>query len=300
MSYAQNSIADTVTPKGSCWRNPSLLQCMILLILIASIYHNILSALVAEWWRDPNFSHGFFVPLFSLFVVWRKRKRLAELSLTPSWLGLLVIAGALIVLIVGVLGAELFLSRSSLVLLLAALIIYFAGWRHFQALLFPVAVLFLMIPIPVIIFNQIAFPLQLLASRLATSFLDTLGVPVLREGNVIQLRTMSLQVAEACSGIRSLVTLTALAVIYAYFVETRNLWRVALVIAAIPIAVVANALRIMGTGLLVEYWDPQKADGFFHSFSGWIIFMLSLAMLAALHGIFKLLGGWSVQTPEAT
>lgn len=298
-TYAQDH-ALVATPSEKSWeRHAWLLQAFVLLALIGFLYHSILAALVLDWWNDPNFSHGFVIPVFSLFVVWQQRKRLAALPVAPSWLGLAVIAGALIVLIVGNLGAELFLSRSSFVLLLAGMIIYFAGWRHFQALLFPWGVLFLMIPIPVIIFNEIAFPLQFLASQLATWLLSVLGVPVLREGNVIHLPVMSLEVVEACSGIRSLVSLTALAVIYAYFVEARNLWRAALVIAAIPIAVAANGLRIMGTGLVVQYWDPQKGEGFFHTFSGWIIFVLSLAMLFAVHWVLKILRRRSVRTKEA-
>jgi exosortase len=276
-----------------------LIQGFVLLLLLGFLYQSILAKLVMNWWNNPDFSHGFVIPLFSFFVVWQQRKRLEKLPLAPSSFGLLVIAGALLVLIVGVLGAELFLSRSSLVLLLAGVIIYFAGWRYFRALLFPWAVLFLMIPIPVIVFNQIAFPLQFLASQLATGLLSVLGVPVLREGNVIHLPVMSLEVVEACSGIRSLVSLTALAVIYGYFVESRNLWRVILVVAAIPIAVVANGLRIMGTGLVVQYWDPQKGEGFFHTFSGWIIFVLSLAMLFALRWTFRTLRTWSVRVKEA-
>ena len=298
-TYAQDH-ALVAAPSEKSWeRHAWLLQAFVLLGLIGFLYHSILAALVLDWWNDPNFSHGFVIPVFSLCVVWQQRKRLAALPVAPSWLGLAVIAGALIVLIVGNLGAELFLSRSSLVLLLAGMIIYFAGWRHFQALLFPWGVLFLMIPIPVIIFNEIAFPLQFLASQLATWLLSVLGVPVLREGNVIHLPVMSLEVVEACSGIRSLVSLSALAVIYAYFVEARNLWRAALVIAAIPIAVAANGLRIMGTGLVVQYWDPQKGEGFFHTFSGWIIFVLSLAMLFAVHGALKILRGRSVKKKEA-
>ncbi len=194
-----------------------------------------------------------------------------------------MIAGSLCMLIAGVLGAELFSSRCSLVFLLGGLVIHFFGWRVFRAVLFPWAVLFLMIPIPAIIFNEIAFPLQLLASRLATALLSALGVPVLREGNVIQLPVMSLEVAEACSGIRSLVSLTTLAVIYGYFLEKRVGRRVWMVIFAVPIAVAANALRVMGTGLVAQYWDPHKAEGFFHEFSGWIIFILSLAMLLLAH-----------------
>jgi exosortase len=142
-----------------------------------------------------------------------------------------------------------------------------------------------MIPIPVIIFNQVAFPLQFLAARLAGSLLPLAGVPVLRDGNIIQLPTMSLEVAQACSGIRSLMSLGALAVIFGYFAETRNTPRVLLALAAIPIAVVANALRIVGTGLAGYFWDPDKAEGFFHEFSGWVIFVISLAMLYSIHAI---------------
>lgn len=276
-----------------------MVQVLLLLPLIVFLYHSILAQLVGNWWNDANYSHGFLIPLFSLVVAWQQKKKLLTMPLAPSSLGLAIIGGALIALIVGVMGAELLLSRSSLVLLLAGMIVYFAGWRHFRAVLFPWAVLFLMIPIPVIIFNEIAFPLQFLASRLATSLLSISGVPVLREGNIIHLSAMSLEVVDACSGIRSLVSLTSLAVIYAYFMEPRNLWRGALTLAAIPVAVVANALRIMGTGLMVQYWDPEKAEGFFHMFSGWIIFISSLAMLYLLHCGFKIIQGQQVRAREA-
>ncbi len=274
-------------------------QAVILAAIVLFLYHGILSALVINWWTDPNFSHGFFLPLFSAFIVWKERKKLASVPLQPSRIGLVVIFSSLLVLIVGVLGAELFLSRSSLVFLLAGLIIYFAGWSHFRLLVFPWAVLFLMIPIPVVIYNQIAFPLQFLASRMATSLLGLFGVPVLREGNVLNLPTMSLEVVEACSGIRSLISLATLAVIYGYFMEPRYTIRLILALAAIPIAVAANGLRIMGTGMLGEYWSPDMAEGFFHTFSGWIIFLLSLAMLFLLHGAFNAVVRWSASKREA-
>src|SRR5207237_10326972 len=168
------------------------------------------------------------------------------------------------VLVIGVLGAELFLSRISLLLLIAGLIVYFRGWQFFRAILFPWAFLVLMIPIPAIVFNQITFPLQLLASRVAAGVLPWAGVPVLREGNVIMLPDMALEVAEACSGIRSLLSLATLAIIYGYLLEPRKMIRVLLAMAAVPVAVAANSLRIVGTGLLIQYWDPDKAEGFFH------------------------------------
>lgn len=270
-------------------------QSALLLGLLIYLYYGIVAALVGDWWNDPNFSHGFFVPLFSGFVIWQRRKQLAATPIRPHWFGLVVIAGALCVLIVGVLGAELFLSRTSLIFLFAGIVIYFCGWQWFREVLFPWAVLFLMVPIPVIVFNNVTLPLQFMASKLATGMLDGLGVPVIREGNVITLPAMKLEVVEACSGIRSLVSLVTLAVIYGYFAESKTSRRVLLILAAVPVAVLANGVRIMGTGLLGQYWDPDKAQGFFHEFSGWVIFVLALLMLLGLHRLFTLVGPKKVQ-----
>jgi len=262
-------------------------KAVVLLGLIGWLYASILGRLVGQWWNDPNFSHGFFVPAFALFVLWQDRSRLASLPRAPSLWGLLILVMALCVLVVGVLGAELFLSRVSLLLLIAGLVVLFLGWNYLRAVLFPLAFLILMIPIPAIIFNQITFPLQILASKVAATVLPLAGVPVLREGNVINLPTMPLEVAEACSGIRSLLSLATLAIIYGYLMETRNSVRVVLTLASVPIAVAANSSRIVGTGLLVQYWDPSKAEGFFHAFSGWLIFVISLVMLFLLHQVIR-------------
>ena len=146
-----------------------------------------------------------------------------------------------------------------------------------------------MIPIPAIIFNQITFPLQILASKVATGVLQLIGIPALRDGNIIQIPAMALEVAEACSGIRSLLSLVTLAIMYGYLMETSVFVRVVLALGSIPIAVAANSLRIVGTGLVVQFWDPEKAEGFFHAFSGWLIFVLSLSMLFALHKLLRAL-----------
>src|SRR6266851_300272 len=262
---------------------PSWWQAVVIGALLLWLYYPILAHLVGQWWNDPNFSHGFFVPLFSAFVIWQERSRLTTLTLKPSWWGLPFLGLGLCVLVVGQMGAELFLSRLSLLIVLGGLIVLFLGWNHLRALLFPLAFLVLMIPIPAIVFNQITFPLQLLASKVASTTLPWMGVPVLREGNVIVLPAMALEVAEACSGIRSLMSLTTLAVIYGYLMERKVGVRVLLAVASVPIAVAANSFRIVGTGLLVQYWDPEKAQGFFHEFSGWLIFVVSLLMLYLLH-----------------
>jgi exosortase len=253
------------------------------------LYWPTLVHLLAQWWQDPNFSHGFLVPVFSGFIVWQQRGELVRLQPEPAWSGVGVIALGLCILILGQMGAELFLSRLSLLIVLAGLIALFFGWNFFRALLFPWAFLLLMIPIPAIVFNQITFPLQLLASRVSSAILPLLGVPVLREGNVIHLPFIALEVAEACSGIRSLISLLTLAIIYGYLLEKRVWVRCLLAVASVPIAVAANSVRIIGTGLLVQYWDPEKAEGYFHLSWGWIIFVVSLAMLYALHGLIRVI-----------
>jgi exosortase len=265
------------------------LQLGLLAVLSLWLYWSTLSRLLGQWWHDPNFSHGFFVPLFSIFVVWTERSRFSSLLPQPSWSGLALLCSAVFLLIVGQMGAELFLARSSILLLLGGIVVLFFGWPTLRALIFPWAFLLLMIPIPTILLNQITFPLQILASKVAAGVLPLLGVPILREGNVINLPSMALEVAEACSGIRSLMSLVTLAIIYGYLMEKRLWVRILLACASVPIAVIANSVRIIGTGLLVQYWDPAMAEGYFHASWGWIIFVVSLVMLYAFHRLLTLI-----------
>ncbi|MGH9560816.1 MAG: exosortase A [Terracidiphilus sp.] len=256
--------------------------------LVAAAYLRVLLKLVSDWWAFPDFSHGFLIPPFAAYVVWRKRKVLANIPVAPSWTGVALVAFGLLVLLLGVYGSELFLSRISLVLVLAGLVLGFGGRTMLKETRFALFVLLLAIPIPAIIYTQITFPLQILASKLASALLPLFGVPVLREGNVIQLPAMSLEVAEACSGIRSLMSLLTLAILYGYFLERSTWRRVALAVGSVPIAIAANAVRLLGTGLSVQYWDPDKAMGFFHEFSGWVMFLVSLSCLIAVDQTF----GW--------
>ncbi|MGH9444596.1 MAG: exosortase [Terriglobia bacterium] len=260
---------------------------LVLAVVLAILYGHILSRLVGQWWTDPNFSHGFFVPAFSAFLIWKDRGRLAKLEAIPAWSGLVVIAFGLGALVLGIFGAELYLSRSSFLFILAGLVIYFLGWKYFRAVFFPWIFLFLMIPPPALVMNHITIPLQFTASDLATWFLRLVGVPVLQNGNIIQLPNMALDVVEACSGIRSLISLGVLAIIYGYLLESNNAIRVMLAAAAVPIAVLANGLRIMGTGITGLYWEPSKAQGFFHEFSGWMIFVVALITLYVVHQILR-------------
>jgi exosortase len=265
----------------------TLASALIFALLIV-LYHQVLWKLLIDWWEIPDVSHGFLVPPFAAYLVWAKRKTLRQVKISPTWSGVAVVAVGLVVLLLGIYGAELFLSRISLVIVLTGLTLSFGGSRLLAELRFVILVLLLAIPIPAIIFNQITFPLQVLASKSAAALLPLFGVPVLREGNVIALPLMKLEVAEACSGIRSLMSLFTVSVFYGYFLEKSVLRRTVLALASVPIAIAANSLRILGTGLCVQYWDPDKAVGFFHEFSGWVMFMVSLACLFVVHRVMSL------------
>jgi len=267
-------------------------QAVALLLLVAWLYASILAHLFLQWvgpHSDPNFEHGIFVPIFALFVLWQDRKKLKAIASIPSWAGLPLVVLSLLMLVLGELGAELFSSRVSLLILFAGLIILFQGWTFFRAVLFPLAFLILMIPIPNLIISQITFPLQLLAARLSTALLELANVPVLRKGNTIYLASMPLDIVEACSGIRSLLSLVTLSIIYGYLMETRTWVRVLLVCSAVPIAVAANNFRIFGTGLLVQYGYADEAEGFYHALGGVLIFAVALIMLFAVHRVISLI-----------
>ena len=272
---------------GGQWGRPFWIQAVTLLVATGLLYSTVLARLAADWWNDPESSHGPVVPLFSLFVIWHAQKKWQPLPVRPAWFGLVIVLGSLALLVTGVLGVEFFLARSSFVFMLAGLIVFFLGWDYFRAFLFPWAFLFLMIPIPAIIFNHITFPLQLLATNFSATALQLIGIPVLQEGNVIQMARTTLEVAEACSGIRSLLTLVTLAIIYGYFLETRLSRRIIFALAAIPIAVLANGLRVFGTGVLAQYWSPEAAQGFFHTFSGWLIFVIAMFLLFSVDNLLK-------------
>jgi exosortase len=281
MAYSPQveTLADPAARPRMRWR---MCQYGLLVVLLGWLYLPILSRLAAQWYNDPNYSHGFLVPVFSMWVLWRDRSRLSKVTPKLSGWGLFGVIVGLGTLVVGVLGSELFLSRVSLLLVIAGLVLFFVGWDCFRIVLFPWAFLLLMIPIPAIALTQLTFPLQMLASSIAGVALQFLGVPVLREGNIINLPAMPLEVAEACSGIRSLLSLLTMAIIYGYLGDTRTPVRVALALASVPIAVAANSLRIVITGLLAQ-WDPSRAQGFFHEFSGWLIFLISFGLIAGFH-----------------
>jgi exosortase len=263
-------------------------QVGILSLLTGWLYAPMAVPLIRQYWQDPNSTYGLFVPLFSLLLLWEKRKRLAELPLRPAWSGLVIFLFAIVALLVGEASSEFFLPRISLLLLVAGMIVFLAGWKHLAAAAFPLAFLVAMLP-SATISSQLTFPLQILSSKLATFLLLGVGVPAAREGNIILLHAARLGVTEACSGIRFLFALMTMAVIYGYFAESRNSLRVVLALAAAPISILANALRIAATGFVVQTWGVEKAEGTLHLLSGWLVFLGSLLMIFAFHRLLRAL-----------
>lgn len=251
------------------------------------LFSDVVLGLINDWAHDDNYSHGFLIVPLTAYFAWERRGALKEAKANPSWLGIAVILLSLGMLVAGLLGAEFFLSRVSLIGAMAGTVLWLLGWQYLRILAFPLVFLLLMIPIPSIVFNQIAFPLQLFASRFGVVVMELANVPVLREGNIIELATTKLEVAEACSGIRSLVSLLTLGIVYGYFADSRSAIRTIIALATIPIAIVANGLRVAGTGILAHYLGSDVALGFFHTFSGWLMFVFAFAMLLAAMALVR-------------
>lgn len=256
------------------------LQLAAIVACFGYLYADVVTKLWNDWSTDDNYSHGFLIVPIALYLAWERKDALLRLPLRPNLSGLLVVLGSLAVLAAGTLGVELFLTRVSMIGVLAGAIVFLCGWAHLRALMFPVAFLILMVPLPAIVFNKITFPLQLLASQAGEFGIAAMNIPVLREGNIIVLAHTKLEVVEACSGIRSLVSLLTLGIVYAYFIDQRAGVRWVIALSAIPVAIVSNAMRITGTGIAAHYYGPEAAEGFFHSFSGWAVFIVAfVAML---------------------
>jgi exosortase len=261
------------------------------LLLLVLVYAPVLNRLVLQWINDEDMGHGFFVPAIAAYIAWQRRDELLTAKVSSSWWGLAIAAWGGIQLLLATLGAELFLARTAFVISLIGAVLFLGGPAILRILAFPLLLLFFMVPIPAIIYNQITFPLQLLASRIAETALDLMGVPVFREGNILELASQRLSVVEACSGIRSLLTLSFLSLVYGYFFDSKVWMRPVLLVMTVPIAIIANSTRVTLTGLLSEV-DPELAEGLFHTASGWVIFLVALVMLivvhAAINRIYKL------------
>ena len=273
------------------WRKTGWKEMAWFGLLVVVCYAPVLRALVVNWYRDGDMGHGYFVPVIAALVVWQRREELRAIKPRPSWWGLLVVLMGGAMLIVATMGVEVFLGRFALLLTLVGSVLLLGGPLFLKRLAFPITLLFFMIQIPAIAYNRITLPLQDLASRLAALGLNVLGIPVMREGNVLELSSGPLTVVEACSGIRSLLSLTFLSLVYGYFCERRTWVRWVLFFSTIPIAIVANGSRVTVTGILSEV-RRSYAEGFFHESTGLVISMLALCMLVVFHQILRRVLKW--------
>jgi exosortase len=246
---------------------------------VLALYAEVVARLVQHWWTVPDYSHGLVVAPLVAWLVWRRRDQLTSTPRSPCGAGLLVTAGAIILLLVGTLGAELFLTRVSLLMYTAGAVLFLFGRRQLRTLAFPLALVLLTIPIPAIVVSRLTLSLQLTASALTEALLTAAGVPVLREGNVLVLSSATLQVADACSGIRSLMALLTLGVIVAREGSRRWPGRAMVIASTFPIAVVVNAARVTASAIGVHLYGEAAVEGFAHDMVGWLAFCGALGLL---------------------
>ncbi len=288
MASAVDRLPEQPAPEGHPASAIPWTPILLIGALIAICYAPVLKYLYQQWMGDENMGHGIFVPVVAAYIAWQRRSEILSTPHKPNYWGLALMAWGAVQLYFGTLGAELFLQRTAILFTLVGVLLVACGTRMVRVLAFPLVLLIFMIPIPQIIYTRITFPLQLFASSVAEQLLSLIGIPVLREGNVLDLPSQPLSVVEACSGIRSLLSLTFLSLVYAYFFDSKKWMRWVLLAATIPIAILANAGRVTITGILSEI-NPELARGFFHSLEGWLIFLVAMALMVAAHTIINLI-----------
>ena len=258
-----------------------------ILVCLGAVYWQILVALFEQWSKDPNYSHGFFVPVIAGWFAYRQWATIKRTVVDPSLSGIAVMLGAMVLLVLGFLSTEYLTMRVSLVAMIAGLILYLFGRNTFLEMRLPILYLLLMIPLPYILYDAAAFPLKLIVANASVNVLKLLGFSVVREGNIILFPTLILEVADACSGLRSLMTLVTLAVTCSFLMLKTSLMRVLLVVASIPIAVLTNMLRVIVTGILAETISPELAEGVFHEMAGLGVFIMALVLTGVLTLILR-------------
>ncbi len=254
------------------------LQVSILVTLMVILYAGVLTNLANDWLTEPSLSHGVLIPPLALYIAWKFRHLTFAQTVRADNRGLWLVAFACVLYILGRLGAEFFLPRVSFVILLAGLAWTFWGYRRLQTLAFPLLLLATMVPLPVLVYNSIAAPLQLFASDMATNLAQMVGVAVYRDGNIIHLANISLGVEEACSGLNSLSALMVASLLLGFLVCQGVAMRVLLFALSIPLSIAVNVVRVTGTAIIADYHE-EFALGFYHSFSGWLVFLGGFAIL---------------------
>lgn len=260
--------------------------CLITIPLVL-LYGPAILGMAREWYSDANYSHGFLIPLISAYFLWEKRSTLKSLEPAPTLLGYFVLVMGLILYTVGVMGDEMLTVRISFLIVLGGLVLVFGGRKWFTNIRFSLLYLLLMIPLPYFLYNEVAVPLKLFAAKVATMILHVLSYSIYTEGNIIYLPELTLEVADACSGMRYIVSILALAVLIGWFAHKQQWKRIALALCCVPIAVGINVLRIVATAILADRYGSKVAQGFFHELAGLVVFGMAFVLLM---GCSSLLG----------
>jgi exosortase len=260
------------------------------------LYYPVIFKMVHDWSIDDNYSHGFLIPFIAGYLIWQDRNRLAQIAIRPAGMGLALLAASLAFFILARVGAELFTQRVSMLMVVYSAAVFFAGWAFAKALFWPIAYLVFMIPLPAIIWNQIAFPLKLFATKMAVSVIQMINIPVYGEGNIIHLANTTLEVIDACSGLRSLTSLLALSAAFALISGHPRWKKIVLFLSAVPIAILVNIFRLSATAAMASYIGPKVAQGFLHEASGIVVFVLAFVLLYGVHRLLGI-GSWEAGKP---
>jgi exosortase len=259
--------------------NAIKLRFLILVMLWAAAFYPVYPSLVHTWLNHSNNSHGILVPLISLYFIWQKREKLRQIEISSCNWGVVILASSMGFYLLSYAGSIAVISRSMIVFSLIGLVLFALGKTVFKLLAFPIFFLIFMVPVPDSILNIVAFPLQLFATKISSHIISALSIPVYREGNMLYFVQTQLEVAEACSGLRSIMALTMLSVIFVYLSDKGWLRKVILLASAIPLALIANIIRVSGTGILAHFHGEKVARGFLHEFSGLAVFAFGFILL---------------------
>lgn len=270
------------------------IQWVVLSGLLLTVYGSEIMKWGADLWNDDNYSHGLLIPFVSWYFIRERLDRLRSAVKEPCFSGIFFLLAGISLLLLGYVGAEFFTKRLSLIIILYGLVLFIEGKEIAKILRFPIGILFFAIPLPYVLYNSVAFPLKLIATQIAVWMIDLYGVPVFQEGNIVHLPYTTMEVVDACSGIRSLMTLITLAFFLAYMMHKSLVKQIVILLLALPVVVLANSARVALNGILAKSF-PMLLEGFWHDFFGWLVFCVSFAVLAGLSWLLKKQPGISIK-----
>lgn len=284
---------NTGNPKSSTFLNVVLISILFAAFFI--IYFPVWKGLVLLWYQAEEYSHGFFIIPICIYIIWQKKERLSEIPIKSSWLGIVLVIISLLLYFFAYVAEINTVASFSIIPLLMGVILYLYGYLMLRELMFPLFFLLFMIPVPSQIYSSLTIPLQLFVSKVSVSFALFFGIPIYREGNVIHLPEQTLQVVQACSGLRSMISLLTLSAIFGYFTLKSNILRSALFVSGIPVAVLVNIIRVLLMIVAFYYFKLDLTGDNIHTVFGMMVFALALIIIALVRGVFSI---WDIKVLE--